>query len=89
MAEQAKKEKVEKFVYVAGDANRAPVDFAAQPKGTKCFLVTPDGLEYPMTAGASRLAAEVTPEIQAKLDKAKSWDPKDAKFQNLKVPREG
>jgi hypothetical protein len=86
---QAKQEKAEKFVYVFGDANRAPVDFAAQPKGTRCVLVTPNGNEYALTAGVSLLTSEMTPEIQAKIERSKTWDSKDVRFPNLRIPREG
>lgn len=86
---QAKQEKAEKFVYVFGDEAKTPVDFATQPKGTRCVLVTPNGNEYALTAGVSRLAVEITPEIQAKIERSKTWDSKDAKFPNLRIPREG
>lgn len=86
---QVKKEEKEKFVYVAGDKKKTPVDFAAQPKGTQCVLVMPNGMEYDVMAGVSKLATEITPELQAKFDKAKKWDSKDEKFPNLKISREG
>ena len=86
---QEKKVAQEKFVYVAGDAQKAPVDFATQTKGTKCILVTPNGNEYEIMAGVSNLAVGDTPELAAKVEKAKKWDPADAKFPNLKISREG
>lgn len=85
---QTKKTPSEKFVYVFGDANKTPVDFSAQAPGTRCVLVTPGGLEYEVVAGTSTLAPPMTPEVQARLDRMKSWDPVDAKFPNLRIPRE-
>ena len=86
---QEKKQETAKFVYVFGDANKTPVDFNAQPVGTRCVLVTPGGQEYEVFVGTSKVVGEITPEEQAKLDRMKSWDPTNAKFPNLKISREG
>lgn len=40
--------------------------------------VTPGGMEYEVVAGTSRLAQLMTPEVQARLDRMKQWDPTDA-----------
>jgi hypothetical protein len=88
MAQEKKAEK-ETFVYVASDAQKTPVDFAAQPKGTKCILVTPGGMQYEIMAGTTNLGAEPAPELAAKIERAKTtWDSKDEKFPNLKITRE-
>lgn len=91
MAKQTQEKKVspEKFIYLFGDDKKTPIDFSAQAPGTRCVLVTPSGLEYEMVAGTSKLAPPMTPEVQAKLDRMKKWDPVDEKFPNLKVAREG
>jgi hypothetical protein len=87
-AKNAKSE-TESFVYVLGDATKTPVDFSAQAAGTRLVLVTEGGSEYEIVAGVTRLQGDVTPEVQAKLDRMKSWDRTDAKFPNLRVSREG
>jgi len=86
---QATKTETAKFVSLFGDANKTPIDFSAQAPGTRCVLVTPGGMEYEMFAGTSKLAPPVTPEVQAKLDRYKQWDPAAERFPNLKVAREG
>jgi len=85
---QEKKEVKEKFVYVFGDVSKTPVDFAAQPQGTRCVLVTPGGLEYEVVSGVSRLGTEPSPELLERIERSKGWDSKDEKFPNLKIPRE-
>lgn len=39
------------FIYADGDANKTPVDLAAQPVNTKLVLVTELGREVPFLAG--------------------------------------
>jgi hypothetical protein len=88
VAKNAKPE-TESFVYVLSDEKKTPVDMATQPVGTRLVLVTPNGTEYEVVAGITKLQQDITPEVQAKLDKMKSWDSANAKFPNLKVSREG
>lgn len=87
---QVEKEVKESFVYAVGDAKKTPIDFAAQPKGTSCVLVTPNGTEYEIMAGVTRLPTALTPEKLAKVERAKNgWDSKNVAFPNLKISQEG
>jgi hypothetical protein len=79
---------VDSFVYVPGDKDRAPVVLADQKPGTNLVLVASNGKEYQVVAGSFRIKPEMTPELQAKLDKMKKYDPESKKFPNLSDPRE-
>lgn len=77
------------FVYVHGDAAKAPVDPETQPKGTQLVLVTPGGTEYAAVAGVTQFNLGENPEVAAALARAKQWDAADRKFPNLVISREG
>ena len=46
------------FVYVAGDANKTPVDLASQPQGTDLVFVS-NGHETPVVAGTFRMRTQM------------------------------